>query len=158
MVTLRVETERIAKGWITSAAIDASSSYLITNFSIASDQYSGSSAPLQAEWLAPLASSIIPQLSTVDRMLGGMVRLHGLYNAQMIFSYWTAGMMKAFKAAIFTDPLVSEAVTIKMYDSGFDAVYMQCYLDPLILPGVNGDPAPGGWQNVKLNFSGGALV
>lgn len=157
MLSARTEAQRIAQGSITVAALNAGS-YLLSALTVSNDMKQDNQQIIA--WLPPLASSLyvpqIPQQGRV-RLLGGKLKQDGFYVAQWKFAYWTFGMVSTWRG-FYSDVNVSQAVTIKTYDNTDTAIYLQCYLDPLFLPGESGEPAYGGWQNVVVNFVKGTII
>jgi len=153
-LTARNELQRIALGWITASALNAGS-YLITSFTVASDQKTDNQAVVP--WCAPINNSYVVKRSVYDQMISGVRKGQGFLTTAWTFSLFTFAMETVFYN-LCTSSDISQQMTIKTYDQRNIVRYLQCYAQPFNEWFESATPIQGGYQNVTIQFSGGVEV
>lgn len=143
---------RLSAGWITAAVLNASSSFLVQNFAVQSDQN-----PWSQPWGPPIDhKTMYPrrQVSTVNEDFSQTLR--GFYQFDWIFAYWTEGMVSFFESTYFAGA-GSGLVTVKtILRTG---VYEE-FQGTMLYPNEEElfDPSERGIENYKLRFRGLTIV
>jgi hypothetical protein len=155
MPVLRLTDHRIAKGWITVTALLAGS-YRALDLTVVSDQIIDNQTVYP--WAPPMNPNQTPSYSNRDRTLTGQLKQYGAQQFQWKFQVWTFGMVSTWQSTFYDDVNQSNKVTIGTYNAQNVAQYLQCYMDPVVLPGPSGDAVLGGFQNVVTEFWGGTTI
>lgn len=150
MATARLTGHRIRAG--TQIVANVTTAYAITAFPAQTDMVNGE------QWLAPVAQgTTIPKRARISRLADGTARADGFYTWQWKFSYWTHDMLSYFLTTYLGSGVESALCTVMAYDNTDTAVYLTATVYRPQLPG-DGDAVVGGWRDVIIRFSGGAII
>jgi hypothetical protein len=151
----RTELQRIAKNWITVAALNAGAYLITSDFTTASDQKTDNQTVVP--WTAPINTSYIVKRRVYDTMITGRMRGQGLIEAVWNLSLLTFAMETVFYG-LYDDPDESQKVTIKTYDQRNVVRYLQCYAAPFNTWFDGATPIQGGYTGISIPFMGGTEI
>lgn len=154
MPTARAQGWKFASGTLSVASMAGQP--LFTAWTVQSDQKTSTGLNF-IPWAIPLPTSKIPRYARYTTNADLSRSADGFFTMEVIFSYWTFGMVSYWNSQLLPSSVQSAAVTVLVYDETNTAAYYNMTLLRAVFPD-DGTPVFGGFSNITHRFINGVVA